>query len=196
MAKIRLAIVGVGNCASSLLQGLEYYKHVSAGELRQSGRPDALRSRRLPSRRYRSRMRVRYRRAQSRPTARRGLLRPAQQHHHDLAAICRKYGVTVDMGETARRHRRLIWRPYPPERTFVAAQGSAGQYRAAAARERGRSDALLPAGRAARRRSSAMPAPASRPESACSIACRCLSSRTRSGRRNSPNAASRWSATT
>jgi myo-inositol-1-phosphate synthase len=32
MAKIRLAIVGVGNCASSLLQGLEYYKHASAGE--------------------------------------------------------------------------------------------------------------------------------------------------------------------
>ncbi len=27
MTKIRLAIVGVGNCASSFLQGLEYYKH-------------------------------------------------------------------------------------------------------------------------------------------------------------------------
>jgi myo-inositol-1-phosphate synthase len=34
MAKIRLAIVGVGNCASALLQGLEYYKHVSSGERR------------------------------------------------------------------------------------------------------------------------------------------------------------------
>jgi myo-inositol-1-phosphate synthase len=33
MAKIRLAIVGVGNCASSLLQGLEYYRH-SANETR------------------------------------------------------------------------------------------------------------------------------------------------------------------
>ena len=30
MAKIRVAIVGVGNCASSLLQGIEYYKHVPA----------------------------------------------------------------------------------------------------------------------------------------------------------------------
>ncbi len=28
MAKIRVAIAGVGNCASSLIQGLEYYKHV------------------------------------------------------------------------------------------------------------------------------------------------------------------------
>lgn len=28
MSKIRLAIVGVGNCASSLLQGLEYYRHI------------------------------------------------------------------------------------------------------------------------------------------------------------------------
>src|SRR5205809_8099932 len=27
MSKVRLAIVGVGNCASSLVQGLEYYKH-------------------------------------------------------------------------------------------------------------------------------------------------------------------------
>jgi myo-inositol-1-phosphate synthase len=28
MADIRIAIVGVGNCASSLIQGLEYYRHV------------------------------------------------------------------------------------------------------------------------------------------------------------------------
>ncbi len=29
MAKIRVAIVGVGNCASSLVQGVEYYRHAS-----------------------------------------------------------------------------------------------------------------------------------------------------------------------
>ncbi|MGZ4108665.1 MAG: inositol-3-phosphate synthase, partial [Actinomycetota bacterium] len=29
MSKVRLAIVGVGNCASSLVQGLEYYKDAS-----------------------------------------------------------------------------------------------------------------------------------------------------------------------
>jgi myo-inositol-1-phosphate synthase len=31
MSKIRLAIVGVGNCASSLLQGLEHYKQAAPG---------------------------------------------------------------------------------------------------------------------------------------------------------------------
>src|SRR5205085_9004968 len=30
MSKVRLGIVGVGNCASALLQGLEYYKDASA----------------------------------------------------------------------------------------------------------------------------------------------------------------------
>lgn len=32
MPKIRIAIVGVGNCASSLLQGVEYYKHAPAAD--------------------------------------------------------------------------------------------------------------------------------------------------------------------
>lgn len=32
MAKIRVAIFGVGNCASSLLQGIEYYRHASEDE--------------------------------------------------------------------------------------------------------------------------------------------------------------------
>ncbi|MBV8336275.1 MAG: inositol-3-phosphate synthase, partial [Alphaproteobacteria bacterium] len=31
MAKIRVAIIGVGNCASSLVQGVEFYRH-AAGE--------------------------------------------------------------------------------------------------------------------------------------------------------------------
>ena len=33
MSKVRLAIVGVGNCASSLVQGLEYYKDASPDDL-------------------------------------------------------------------------------------------------------------------------------------------------------------------
>ncbi|HEY9246058.1 MAG TPA: inositol-3-phosphate synthase, partial [Candidatus Methanoperedens sp.] len=34
MAEIRIAVAGVGNCASSLIQGLEYYKKVGkSGEL-------------------------------------------------------------------------------------------------------------------------------------------------------------------
>jgi|GEM_PF-4742070 len=29
MGKIRVAIIGVGNCASSLIQGIEYYKNAT-----------------------------------------------------------------------------------------------------------------------------------------------------------------------
>jgi myo-inositol-1-phosphate synthase len=32
MAKVRLAIAGVGNCASALVQGLEYYRNAKAGD--------------------------------------------------------------------------------------------------------------------------------------------------------------------
>jgi myo-inositol-1-phosphate synthase len=38
MKKIKLAIVGVGNCASSLIQGLEFYRHGNAGQ----GKKEAL----------------------------------------------------------------------------------------------------------------------------------------------------------
>ena len=31
MGKVRIAVVGVGNCASSLVQGLEYYKDADDG---------------------------------------------------------------------------------------------------------------------------------------------------------------------
>lgn len=32
MKKIRIAIVGIGNCASSLIQGIEYYKHIKSNK--------------------------------------------------------------------------------------------------------------------------------------------------------------------
>ena len=32
MSKIRVAIAGVGNCASSLIQGVEYYRDAEAGD--------------------------------------------------------------------------------------------------------------------------------------------------------------------
>ena len=32
MGSVRVAIVGVGNCATSLIQGVEYYRNVSAAE--------------------------------------------------------------------------------------------------------------------------------------------------------------------
>jgi len=37
MTKIRVGIVGVGNCASSLVQGVEYYRHASGGAHDQTG---------------------------------------------------------------------------------------------------------------------------------------------------------------
>ncbi len=45
MAKIRVGIVGVGNCASSLVQGVEYYRHSSTDPGDRASRPHALRSR-------------------------------------------------------------------------------------------------------------------------------------------------------
>ena len=30
--KVRVAIIGVGNCASSLVQGVEFYRNAAAGE--------------------------------------------------------------------------------------------------------------------------------------------------------------------
>ncbi|HET7712136.1 MAG TPA: inositol-3-phosphate synthase, partial [Thermoanaerobaculia bacterium] len=32
MGKINVAIIGVGNCASSLVQGVEFYKNAEAGD--------------------------------------------------------------------------------------------------------------------------------------------------------------------
>ena len=45
MRRIRIAIVGVGNCASSLVQGIQYYR---AKQAERRHRPDALGHRRLP----------------------------------------------------------------------------------------------------------------------------------------------------
>ncbi len=33
MSKVRVAIIGVGNCASSLVQGVEYYKNAKDNDL-------------------------------------------------------------------------------------------------------------------------------------------------------------------
>ena len=33
MAKIRVALIGVGNCASSLVQGVEFYRHATGTSL-------------------------------------------------------------------------------------------------------------------------------------------------------------------
>ena len=33
MEKIKIGIVGIGNCASGLIQGIEYYRNVESGGL-------------------------------------------------------------------------------------------------------------------------------------------------------------------
>ena len=78
MSKVRLAIVGVGNCASSLVQGLEYYKDADPGRTR--ARTDARGARRLPRPRHRGRRRLRRGREEGRPRRVRGDLHRAEQH--------------------------------------------------------------------------------------------------------------------
>ncbi len=110
MAKIRLAIVGVGNCASSLLQGLEHYKrglmHYDLGGYR----PDDIEvacAFDIDARKV------------GRPLEEACFAPPNNtiEIHRDLP----RYGVTVDMGEIhdgIAPHMAF----YPPERTFVAAE--------------------------------------------------------------------------
>src|SRR5216684_8380101 len=120
MSKIRLAIVGVGNCASSLLQGLEHYKHASAEELKKpvglmhydlgGYRPDDLEV------------------ACAFDIDARKVGRPLEEACFALpnnTVVIRRdlphYGVTVDMGEV---HDGIAphMSAYPPERTFIEAK--------------------------------------------------------------------------
>ena len=55
--KVRVALIGVGNCANSLLQGVEYYKDAPHDEF--VPRPHAREPRGLPRERHRVRRRVR-----------------------------------------------------------------------------------------------------------------------------------------
>ena len=58
--KIRVAIIGVGNCASSLVQGVQFYRDATRGRFR--ARPHARESRRLPPARHRVFRRLRHQR--------------------------------------------------------------------------------------------------------------------------------------
>ena len=86
--KIRVAIVGVGNCASSLVQGRYYYENANARRLHPG--PDARRSRRLPRPRHRVRRRLRHRQEQGRQGPGRGDLHEAEQHVHVPAGRSRR----------------------------------------------------------------------------------------------------------
>ena len=86
MGSIRVAIVGVGNCASSLVQGVEYYKDADPND---RARSDARPVRRLPRQRHRVRRRVRRRRQEGRPGPLRRHLRQREQHDQDLRRAAR-----------------------------------------------------------------------------------------------------------
>lgn len=119
MSKIRVAIVGVGNCASSLLQGIEFYKHAPLNEHEQ---PTGL---------------MHYDLGGYRPhdievvcafdIDQRKVGRPLQEAcfalPNNTIEIWRdlpNYGVRVDMGEI---HDGIAehMKNYPPERTFLPA---------------------------------------------------------------------------
>ena len=55
MKKIRVAIAGVGNCASSLVQGLEYLQEPQRGIIQRS---NERKDRRMGAERYRDRGRL------------------------------------------------------------------------------------------------------------------------------------------
>ncbi len=120
MSKIRLAIVGVGNCASSLLQGVEHYKHASGEDLK---KPIGL---------------MHYDLGGYRPgdievacafdVDARKVGRPLEEacfaHPNNTVSIwpnLPQYGVNVDMGEI---HDGIAPHmcSYPPDRTFIASK--------------------------------------------------------------------------
>ena len=98
MGSVRVAIVGVGNCAASLVQGVEYYKDADPSGTR--ARPDARAVRRLPRPRRRVRRRVRRRRQEGRPGPR---PRRSCASENNTIKICRR--------PADRRHRAA--RPHP-----------------------------------------------------------------------------------
>ena len=97
MGSVRVAIVGVGNCATSLIQGVHYYR--DADPVGRRPRADARAVRRLPRQRRRVRRRVRRRRQEGRLRPLRGDAGQREQHHQDLPT-CRRWASRVQRGPT------------------------------------------------------------------------------------------------
>ena len=142
---VNVALVGVGNCASSLVQGIALY---SQRRRERADRPDALGPRRLSPARPARRRRLGHRPAQGRPRRRRGDLRQAQLHRGLLRSRADDRRDRAD-GPTARR--RLAAHGRPPRRPHLPAGRRArareGRDRRRAARDRGRRAGQLPARR-------------------------------------------------
>ena len=112
MGSVRVAIVGVGNCAASLVQGVEYYKdadpaaqvpglmHVQFGD--------------VPRQRHRVRRRVRRRRQEGRPRPRRRDRRQREQHDQDLRrAADRRHRRSAATRSTVSASTTARWSPSP-----------------------------------------------------------------------------------
>ena len=142
MGTIRLAIAGVGNCASALLQGLEYYRTRDNAD---SAGVHARGPRRLPARGRASGRRVRRRRAQGRPARwkRRSFAPPnCTAIFQEKLPAC---GVTRVRWRRSSTASRRTW-PSSRRARLPSVRRRAGRRRADAARERRRGPRLLPAG--------------------------------------------------
>ena len=87
MGSVRVAIVGVGNCAASLVQGVEYYKDADPAARSPASCTSQFGD--VPRPRRRVRRRVRRRRQEGRPGPRRRDRRQREQHHQDLRRAAR-----------------------------------------------------------------------------------------------------------
>ena len=181
-SKLRVALVGVGNCASSLVQGVAYYRNAAQGPA--GARADACRARRLPCRRHRVLGRLRHQRGQGRPRPGRGDPGPAQQHLplRRGPGDRRRGAARADPG----RPRPLRGAPHRANRPSPPVDVARG-----AARQRHRGRRQLPAGRLRAGDPLLRRGRRSRPAAPSSTASPCSSPPTRAGRSASPSAACR-----
>ena len=184
--KIRVAIAGVGNCASSLVQGVEYYRDADPSETVPGLMHVA--PRRLPRRRRRVRRRLRRRRGQGRPRPRQGHLRRAEQHH------------PLRPGRRPRRHRAAGPDPRRPRQVLPrddrGVAGRAGRRDRGAARRPGPTCSSPTCRSAPRRPRSTTPRPPRRRGGLRQRHPGVHRQRPGVGRRSSPTPACRSSATT
>ena len=184
MGKIRVGIVGVGNCASSLVQGIEFYRDAAA---RARPWPDACRSRRLSCRRHECSPRSTSPRPRSGATSPRRSA-PAKQY----ARVCRvpPTGVAVRRGPTMDGHRQVSARS--DRESPSAVDDVAAKLRA----QRDRGAGLLSAGRLRGGDALVCRAGARRRLRVCQLHPGVHRERRRNGRRDSPPRAAARSATT
>ena len=153
-AKVRVAIIGVGNCASSFVQGVHYYRNAKANDRR--ARADARQPRRLPHPRHRvHRPPSTSTRTRSGKDLVRGHLHLAQQHLQvRRGAAHRRHGAAR---HDARRPRQVPVADHPEGARLD------GGHRQAAQGHQDRRGGELPAGGLARRPPSGTSSRCSRP---------------------------------